>query len=51
MRSVPLRRPEPYSATATELVQSGSPVTAQTWTSMGYLGNWLRGKGAQLIPT
>ena len=30
MRSVPLRRPEPYSATATELIASGSPVAAQT---------------------
>ena len=49
-RSAPLRRPEPYNASATQLVLSGQPVSSQTWTSMGYLANWLRGKGAQLVP-
>lgn len=49
-RSVPLRRPEPYSASATSLIAVGQPVSSQTWTSLAYLSNFLRGKGAQLVP-
>lgn len=43
---VPMRRPEPTEA----LVRVAAPVSTLTWNSAAYLANWLRGKGAQLVP-
>lgn len=46
-RALPERRPEPSA----DLVLSSAPVSTVTWQSLGYLANFLRGKGAQLVPT
>jgi hypothetical protein len=43
---VPVLRPEP---SATQIVV-GAPVTGNTWQALAGLGNWLRGKGAMLVP-
>jgi hypothetical protein len=43
---VPTLRPEPSS---TQVVV-GAPVTGNTWQALAGLGNWLRGKGAMLVP-
>jgi hypothetical protein len=46
-RVLPERRPEPSA----DLVLVSQPVSTVTWQSLGYLANFLRGKGAQLVPT
>lgn len=44
--SVPFRRPEPDAA----LVKVGRPVGSLEWQQYAGLANWLRGKGAMLVP-
>ncbi len=44
--SVPLRRPE----IAEGLIRVAAPVSSTTWQGAAYLANWLRGKGACLVP-
>jgi hypothetical protein len=46
-RVVPVRRSEPSA----DLILTAQPVSSATWQSLGYLSNWLRGKGSQLVPT
>lgn len=42
----PYRRPEPDE----RLIRVASPVSSVTWTQLAGLSNWVRGKGAQLVP-
>lgn len=44
--TVPFRRLEPSAS----LVKVGQPVSSLTWQQLGGIGNWLRGKGAVLVP-
>lgn len=42
----PFRRPEPDEG----LIRVASPVSTVTWSQLAGLGNWVRGKGAMLVP-
>ena len=47
----PMRRPEPqWVASASAPVVVGAPVSTVTWQALGGLANWLRAKGACLVP-
>lgn len=47
MRSVPFIRPEPNFGN----LVVGAPVSASDWRELGNLANFVRGKGAQLVPS